>query len=74
MCPEDRWKEDVNNALFGSEENNHMGLVQQVPITRSMIEEHVKECKESRRELRGWLMSILGAIITAAVLFYLKFA
>ena len=73
MACEDQWKEEVNNALFGNKGNNHMGLVQQGPLTRTMIEEHIRECKETRREFRAWFLSILGAVLTAAVLFYLRF-
>lgn len=72
MCPEDEWKQNVNNVLFGNQENGYMGLIQRDIITRTMIEEHIKECKETRRELRGWLMSILAAVVSAAVIFYLR--
>lgn len=38
-----------------------------------LISDHIRECRETRRELRVWLMGILGSVITAAVVFYLKF-
>lgn len=40
----------------------------------TLITDHVKECRETRKELRMWLMGIVGTILGAAIIFWLKLA
>ena len=39
-----------------------------------MIVEHVKECRETRREARMWFLGIIGTIIAAALVSWFKFS
>ena len=44
-----------------------------IDTVEDLINDHVKECRETRRELRAWLMGILGTVIVAAILAFIRF-
>lgn len=62
---------DTNRRLHSVET---VQAVQQLRIetVETLITDHVKECRDTRRELRGWLMAILGAIISGGILAWMK--
>lgn len=45
-----------------------------IQTVETLITDHVKECRETRREMRTWLLSILGTILAAMVVAWFKFS
>ena len=69
--------EKIEHTLYGDSKN--MGALHQIKLAREMIESHVQECRETRKEQRdrdeakrindrNWYMGIIGTIIAAVVI------
>jgi len=56
----------LKHAVWGQDGSN--GLTQKQRQMQGMLDNHIKECRESRNENRRWLMTILSAIIVGFIL------
>lgn len=47
---------------------------ERIDNVEQIITDHVRECRESRREARMWFMGIIGTILAAACISWFKFS
>lgn len=46
--------------------------IHHMDIRLTTTEQNLEQIKEARREIRTWAMTILGTVVGAVILFYLK--
>lgn len=61
----------VESSLYG--DSSKKGALHRILDVENLVTEHIKECRDTRKEFRVWLMGILAAVITAMAVAWLKF-
>lgn len=64
-CNDDRL-DKIEGALYGND--GSMGAIHQIKYAAKAIDDHVLECRETRKEMRKWFMGIIGTVIGGIVL------